>query len=200
MPTTVAAYIRCSTSEQTADIQRPALIQMAAARGWAPVFYEDQAVSGVKERPELERVLKLARQGKLAGVMVWALDRLGRSSYEVAGIILELDRLGVKIVSHQESWLDTFSPARSLLIYVFSWVAEQERARLIERTKAGIQHARDHGTKSGRPIGRPFVEIKPQLLTLAKTLREDGSTWREIAAATGINTRTLVRALKAATT
>ena len=164
------------------------------------MFYEDQAVSGVKERPELERVLKLARQGKLAGVMVWALDRLGRSSYEVAGIILELDRLGVKIVSHQESWLDTFSPARSLLIYVFSWVAEQERARLIERTKAGIQHARDHGTKSGRPIGRPFVEIKPQLLTLAKTLREDGSTWREIAAATGINTRTLVRALKAATT
>jgi DNA invertase Pin-like site-specific DNA recombinase len=65
--------------------------------------------------------------------------------------VLELDRIGVTVVSVRESWLDTGGPVRSLLIAIFSWVAEQERARLIERTKAGLAAARRKGKRLGRP-------------------------------------------------
>jgi putative DNA-invertase from lambdoid prophage Rac len=72
---------------------------------------------------------------------LWALDRFHRSMLGSVQDVLELDRLGVPILSVREAWLDTSGPVRSLLIAIFGWVAEQERARLIERTKAGLERA-----------------------------------------------------------
>ena len=94
----------------------------------------------------------------------------------------------MRVVSVRESWLDTGSPVRSLLIAIFSWVAEQERARLIERTKLGLDRARRQGTRLGRPRARVNFDR-------ARELRAEGRTLREVAAELGVGAATLHRAL-----
>ena len=71
--------------------------------------------------------------------------------------VLELDRLDVPVLSVREGWLDTSGPVRPLLVAIFGWVAEQERTRLIERTKAGVERARRQGKRLGRPPASPVL-------------------------------------------
>src|SRR5467141_1966984 len=97
----------------------------------------------------------------------WCCWSLGRSMVGNLQAVLELDRIGVQIVSVREPWLDTSGPVRSLLIAIFSWVAEQERSRLIERTRAGLDRAR----REGKRIGRPRVRVD---LTKALALKGEG--------------------------
>jgi DNA invertase Pin-like site-specific DNA recombinase len=86
--------------------------------------------------------------------VIWAIDRFGRSMTGDLADVLELDRVGVEVISVRESWLDTGGPVRNLLLAIISWIAEQERARLIERTKAGMAAARRRGARIGRPRAR----------------------------------------------
>lgn len=102
--------------------------------------------------------------------------------------VLDLDRCGVQIVSVRESWLDTGGPVRSLLLAIFSWCAEQERSRLIDRTKAGLERARRRGARIGRPRARVDLER-------ARQLRAAGKTLRQVAAELGVGAATLHRAL-----
>jgi DNA invertase Pin-like site-specific DNA recombinase len=102
--------------------------------------------------------------------------------------VLELDRVGVQVVSVRESWLDTGGPVRNLLIAVFSWVAEQERSRLVERTKAGMEHARRRGAR----IGRPRVRLDEDHL---RELRAQGLSVRRIAEALKVGASTVQRRL-----
>jgi len=103
--------------------------------------------------------------------------------------VLELDRIGVQVVSVREPWLDTGGPVRSLLIAIFSWCAEQERERLIERTKAGLERARRQGRRIGRP--RALVDVAKAL-----ALRNEGKSIREAAVVLGVGAATLHRALR----
>jgi DNA invertase Pin-like site-specific DNA recombinase len=107
---------------------------------------------------------------------------------------LALDRAGVELISLREPWLDTGGPVRDLLLAIFSWVAEQEIRRLVERTNAGIERARLKGTKSGKPIGRP-----PRLLRIeverAAALHAKGRSVRAIANAMDVPRSTVARAL-----
>ena len=156
MPSRAALYLRVSKADgsQTVENQRPEVEQLVRARGFEVVHaYEEQA-SAAKHRPKYEAMLKDARRGRFQVLVVWALDRFGRSMVGNLQDVLELDRLGVQVVSVREAWLDTGSPVRTLLIAIFSWVAEQERARLIERTKAGVAAARRRGARLGRPRAR----------------------------------------------
>ena len=121
-------------------------------------------------------------------LLVWSLDRFGRSMVGNLQAVLELDRIGVQVVSVREPWLDTGGPVRSLLIAIFSWVAEQERLRLIERTKAGLDRARRQGKRIGRP--RAPVDV-----TRALALRREGKSMRETAKLLGVAPATLDRAL-----
>ena len=187
-----AVYLRVSKGDgtQSTDNQRPDVEQVLSARGYIPAgIYEEQA-SAVKHRPEYDRMMKDARRGKFNVLVIWAIDRFGRSMTGNLTDVLELDRLGVTVVSVKESWLDMGSPVRSLLVAIFSWVAEQERARLIERTRAGLERARRLGTRLGRPP-------KPVDLVRARELRAGGRTLRQVAAALGIGVATLHRALAA---
>lgn len=109
--------------------------------------------------------------------------------------VLECDRIGVPVISVREPWLDTAGPVRPLLIAIFGWVAEQERTRLIERTKAGLERARAHGTKSGKPIGRP--PASPILLHAAADLVRTGTSVSEAARRKGVKRTTLRRFLAA---
>lgn len=155
-----AVYVRVSTDRQTVQNQFVDLERLVQARGFEALIYEE-VESAAKARPVLERLLADARAGRVHAVAVWALDRLHRSMLGAIQTVLELDRLGVRVISVRESWLDTDSPVRPLLVAIFGWVAEQERTRLIERTKAGMQRAKREGKKMGAPGPRRSCSTQP---------------------------------------
>jgi putative DNA-invertase from lambdoid prophage Rac len=186
------ALIRVSTDEQELENQRAPLLELAAARGWELQWYEEHGVSGAaKRRPVLEQLLEDARRRHIRAVCVVALDRLGRSMGGVIATVLELDRLGCKVVSLREPWLDMEGPTRSLLLAIFAWVAEQERAILVDRTKAGLRRARERGTRSGKAIGRP--RANQLLLGAAARYRQEGLSLREAARKAGVKPTSLRR-------
>lgn len=191
MPARAALYFRVSTDRQTTANQVPEVEQLARARGHEVAkVYEEQA-SAVKNRPAYAQMMKDAKRGAFDVLVVWSLDRLGRSMTGNLADVLELDRIGVTVVSVRETWLDTGSPVRSLLIAIFSWVAEQERNRLIERTKAGLERARRQGVR----LGRPRVRVD---LDRVEELRTKGIPLRQIAKDMGVGYGTLCRALASA--
>jgi putative DNA-invertase from lambdoid prophage Rac len=188
MPQRAAIYLRVSTDKQSNENQKPEVEQLARARGFEVVTVYEEQVSAVKKRPEYEQMLKDARRGKFDVLIVWALDRFGRSMVGNLGDVLELDRIGVTVISVKESWLDTGSPVRTLLIAIFSWVAEQERSRLVERTKAGVAAARRRGARLGRPRARLDHEH-------LRDLRAQGMSVRKIAESLGVGSSTVQRRL-----
>jgi putative DNA-invertase from lambdoid prophage Rac len=187
----VATYVRVSSDVQTTANQVPEVEQLAGQRGEVVLRFEETA-SAVKKRPAFEAMLKAAKRGAFDVLVIWAIDRFGRNMIGNLNDLLELDRLGVQVVSVRESWLDTAGPTRGLLVAVFSWAAEQERARLIERTKAGMARARRVGTKSGRPIGRVRRRVD---VAEARRLMTEGTSQRAAAKALGVPLGTLQRAL-----
>lgn len=185
----VALYLRISKTDgsRTAENQRPEVEQLARARGTIVATYEE-AASAVKKRPQYDAMLQAARRGEFNAIVVWAIDRFGRSMMGNLNDILELDRIGVQVLSVRESWLDTSGPMRQLLVAIFSWAAEQERTRLVERTKAGIERARREGKRLGRPR-RKWDKCK------ASELLEGGASMREVARQIGVPYATLQRGL-----
>lgn len=186
-----AIYLRVSKEEQSTDNQRPDVEQLAGARGLQIVERYEENRSAAKKRPEFDRMLEDAHRGRFDVLIVWALDRFGRSMVGNLQAVLALDRSGVQVVSVRESWLDTGGPVRSLLLAIFSWIAEQERAQLIARTRAGIDRARRRGIRLGRPAGRVDV-------VRAAAMRAGGASLRDVSAALGVPVSTLSRALKIA--
>jgi DNA invertase Pin-like site-specific DNA recombinase len=136
-----AQYLRVSTTEQSYENQLPDLEALAKARGFEIVSTYAEKVSAVKQRPAFERMLADAHRGKFQVVLVWSLDRLHRSMVGALQTIIDLDRRGVQVISVREPWLDTGGPVRSLLLAICGWVAEQERLRIGDRTKAGLERA-----------------------------------------------------------
>ncbi len=202
--TRAALYLRVSSDKQTVESQRRDVSRLVTARHWDPVLYEEQE-SAAKARPVLDRLMVDVRTGRVGAVAVWAIDRLDRTMVGAVGRVLELDRLGVQVVSVQETWLDTASPVRPLLIAIFGWVAEQERARLIERTKAGLARVeaedRDRSgppkaldpSAKGWPVGRPPASTV--LLHAAAELVKGGQSIRAAALIKGVRPTTLRRFL-----
>lgn len=159
-----AVYLRVSTADQTIENQREAVERLCRARGFEPVVYEESG-SATKARPVFESMMHDAKTGKVRGVFVWALDRLGRSMAQLVTDVGTLKRLGVRVASVKEDWLDADGPHAELLLGIFAWVAQFEKSRLVERTHAGIARAREKGTRSGLAIGRP--RTPPGKLALA---------------------------------
>src|SRR5262249_30366728 len=122
------------------------------------------------------------------------LDRVSRGGVtSLAGILEKLRASGVAIKSLRESWLDSTNPLTSeLLVAVFGWIAKCERAQLIERTRAGIERARRRGTRSGRAIGRPVLDLDAERARLA--VQRAGSL-RKAAALLNVSVRSLRRRL-----
>ena len=191
-----AIYLRVSTDEQTTANQRPALARLAAARGLKLGHDYVEAESTRKRRPEFERMVQDARTRAFDVLLIWSLDRLGRDTLSNMLTIAELDRLGVRVISSQEPWLDTTGPTRTLLVAIFSWVAEQERNTRSERTRAGLERVRREGSKSGRPIGRPR-RLDGATLARVFDLRAAGRSVRSIAMALRVPRPTVQRALAA---
>jgi DNA invertase Pin-like site-specific DNA recombinase len=183
-----ALYLRVSTDRQTAENQVAEVHQLARARGFEPVVYEE-VESAVRKRPVFDRLLGEVRAGRVEAICVWSLDRLGRG-FSCFDTFRELSRLNVRVLSVREPWTDTDGPARDLLVAVMSWVSGFERLRLIERTKAGLERARRQGKKLGRP------RLSPLKLAAAAADVEAGMSQRGAARNRGISEASLRAYLK----
>lgn len=190
MPRAVA-YVRVSTNEQNPENQTRELRELAERLRLGELDVRAEVESSGKRRPVLDQVMADARARRFEVLVVWALDRLDRSMVGTVQRILELDRLGVRVVSLRDGWLDTDGPARSLLLAVLGWVAEQERVRISDRTRAGLARVRAAGKRLGR---RP---TSPVLLSAGADRVEAGkASQREAAAAVGVSRSALQRELR----
>ncbi|MGO9832593.1 MAG: recombinase family protein [Polyangiaceae bacterium] len=190
-----AIYLRVSTGEQHTENQEPDVRRLLTARGFIEVAVYEESVSTRKHRPKFEAMMDDARRGAFDVLVIWSIDRFGRDTIGNLLAVRDLDRLNVQIVSVKESWLDTTGPTRTLLVAIFSWVAEQERERRGERTRAGLARVRAHGSKSGRPIGRP-PRFDAAGLANVRALRAAGRSVRSISMAVGVPRPTVQRALR----
>jgi DNA invertase Pin-like site-specific DNA recombinase len=174
-------YARVSTVDQNLDLQRDALERAGCER-----IFTDQ-ISGAKaERPGLADALSHVREDDT--LVVWKLDRLGRSLPHLVDTVMGLSDRGVGFKSLQES-IDTTSSAGKLVFHVFSALAEFERDLIRERTNAGLAAARARGRKGGRP--RVMDEKKARA---ARAMRADTSlTVAEICAQLGISRMSFYR-------
>ncbi len=154
-----AIYLRVSTDQQTTDNQEPDCVRLAEHQGWNVVEVYREQQSAVKKRPIFRRMMADARSGGFRFLIVWRLDRFGRSMQGNINDVLELESVGVSVVSVKEPWLAVDGSARNLLLAIFSWLAEEERRVLIERIRAGIARSRAEGKPCGRrpPVSREKV-------------------------------------------
>lgn len=147
----VALYARVSThDQQTLPMQLKAMRVYAKKRGWKITHEVSEIGSGAKTRPKREELLKEARRRHVDAIIVWRLDRWGRSVSDLIGSIRDLTDTGVGFVSLTEAF-DLTTPAGKALSGMLAVFAEFERDILRERVKAGIAHARSTGKSHGRP-------------------------------------------------
>lgn len=144
-------YARVSTlDQQTLPMQIRALREYAAKRGWTVVEECKEVGSGAVARAMRQRLIDSARRRDIDVVLVWRLDRWGRSVADLVSTLQELTALGVGFVSVTEA-LDLTTPAGRAMAGLLSVFAEFERDIMRERVRAGLEHARSQGQRLGRP-------------------------------------------------
>ena len=150
-----ALYLRVSTIDQHPETQGYDLRKLAEQRGLQVVReYVDHGVSGVRvKRPALDQLMAGARRGEFDVVLVWACDRLARSTKHFLEVLDELNRLNIEFVSFREN-LDTGGALGRAVVVIISAIAELERNLIVERVKAGIRRAKMEGRQVGR---RPIL-------------------------------------------
>jgi DNA invertase Pin-like site-specific DNA recombinase len=182
-----AIYCRVSTWDQnTLPIQLKDCSDYVTKRGWELVHAASETASGVKKRPSREVVIKLARQRKIDVVIVWKLDRWGRSVSDVTTSLEELTTLGVAFISINEA-LDFTTPIGKAMSGLLAVFAELERDFLRERVIAGIEEAR----RRGKTIGRPKISEtkKKKIFTLWRSKKSKA----EISRLTKVSRRSISR-------
>lgn len=155
-------YARVSTNDQqTLAMQSRALREYAARRGWAVAMQVREVNSGAAKRQAREQLLEAARRREIDVILVWRLDRWGRSVTDLLETLQELEHLGVGFVSLTEA-LDLTTPAGRAMAGLLAIFAEFEREILRERTRAGLAHARENGKRLGRPptAARHTAEVR----------------------------------------
>lgn len=138
-------YARVSTKDQNLALQKDAL-----QKEGCELFFEEKASGAKADRPELRRMIDQLRKGDI--VIVWKLDRLGRSLRDLVNLVTEIQDKGAGLKSLNDS-IDTTTPQGKLTFHLFASLAEFERDIISERTKAGLEAARARGRKGGRPTG-----------------------------------------------
>lgn len=177
-------YARVSTQDQDLSLQSSALEAAGCRRIFADV------ASGAKTaRPELDKALEHLRPGDT--LVVWKIDRLGRSTSHLIEVVEGLKQRGVGFRSLTEAGIDTTTPGGTLFFTIFAALAEFERAIIRERTRAGLDAARSRGSKAGR---KP--KVTPEVFARFKALRTSGLTIPEAAAVLKVGQTALYKALK----
>jgi DNA invertase Pin-like site-specific DNA recombinase len=173
-------YARVSTQDQNLDLQTEALI----TAGCKKIF--DDKISGSRaERPGLEKAMEMLREGDT--LVVWKLDRLGRSVKNLVDLVGELQKQGIQFKSLTDA-IDTSTPSGRFFFHIMASLAEMERELTVERTRAGLEVARQLGRKGGRK--RQMTDSK---IESAKKLLANGVPPRDVAKNLGVSVPTLYR-------
>jgi DNA invertase Pin-like site-specific DNA recombinase len=187
----VALYARVSTlTGQSPEMQLVEMREYVATRGWQVIEeYVDHGVSGAKKsRPALNRLLADAKQRRFDAVVVWKIDRFGRSLRHLVNSIAELENLGVSFVSLRDS-IDLSSPSGILMFQLIAAMSQFERSLIQERVKAGIRNARN----KGRRLGRSRLDVDHGRIA---RLRANGASLRAISEQLGMSVGSVHRALQ----
>lgn len=177
-------YARVSTADQDAALQQDALKAAGCYR-----IFTDTASGSLESRPELAKVLDQLRPGDT--LVVWRLDRLGRSIRHLIDQLAVLEERGVGFRSLQEN-VDTTSSGGRLVFHIFASLAEFERDLIQERTNAGLAAARARG----RQGGRPSLLTKEKLETARRLYAQKDMTVQKIGEVLGVSRTTVYRALQ----
>lgn len=174
----VALYARCSTHDKGQDpaLQLVPLREYCERRGFEIAGeYVDEGVSGSKDsRPQLNRLMDAARKRQVDLIIVWKLDRFGRSLKQLVVALEELQSLGVGFISYKDN-LDLTTPQGRLMFHIIGAMAEFERELIRERVKAGLENARRKGKRLGRkpipPVDHKKI-IDTYLLDTTQSIRK----------------------------
>jgi DNA invertase Pin-like site-specific DNA recombinase len=173
-------YARVSTQDQNLDLQVDALTKAGCKK-----FFDDKVSGSRAERPGLAKALEVLREGDT--LVVWKLDRLGRSVKNLVDLVGELHKQGVQFKSLTDA-IDTGTPSGRFFFHVMASLAEMERELTIERTRVGLEVARQLGRKGGRK--RQMTDSK---IASAKKLLTNGVPPRDVAKNLGVSIPTLYR-------
>jgi DNA invertase Pin-like site-specific DNA recombinase len=188
MKTRVALYARVSTSngQQDPEMQLRELREYANHRELTIVGeYIDKMTGSKDSRPALNRLMADASQRKFDAVLVWKLDRFGRSLRHLVNALAELEALGLSFISLRDN-LDLSTPSGRLMFQIIGAMAEFERSLIQERVRAGLRNAR----AKGKRLGRPRIVVDAAKVA---TLRAEGHSWRGIAEQLGVGVATAHR-------
>jgi DNA invertase Pin-like site-specific DNA recombinase len=191
----VAVYTRVSTNAQDAAAQLPSLEAVCRNHGWRIVgTYVDQGFSGSlgpNDRPQLKALLTAAARREFDRVVVWSVDRLGRSLKDLVLILQDLEARKIQLYAHSQG-IDTSTPTGRMMWQFLGIFAEFERGLIRERVRMGLQKARASGKTLGRParykqVAAEVLHMRSQgvgIARIARTLRiGTGSVDRILAAA-----------------
>jgi DNA invertase Pin-like site-specific DNA recombinase len=173
-------YARVSTQDQNLDLQSEALTKAGCEK-----IFNDKISGSRAERPGLTKALEMLREGDT--LVVWKLDRLGRSVKNLVDLVGELHQQGIQFKSLTDA-IDTGTPSGRFFFHVMASLAEMERELTVERTRAGLEVARQLGRKGGRR--RQMTESK---IESAKKLLANGVPPRDVAMNLGVSVPTLYR-------
>lgn len=184
MSSKIFGYARVSTSDQNTNLQRDKLLEAGCDQ-----IFEDIASGAKANRPELDRMLEMLREGDT--VVVWKLDRLGRSMQHLIDLIDKFNDMGVQFKSLTEQ-IDTSTAGGTLIFNVFASIAQFERDLIRERTKAGLEAARARGRNGGR---RPIL-TDAQIKEARELYMTQSITVSQIARMMGCGRSNIYRALR----
>ena len=189
----VVIYGRCSTDKQTVSNQRNDLREVANRSGWEVIDeYLDEGVSGSKgrdKRPEFDRLLKDANRKKFDGILVWSVDRLGRSLQHLVSFLNDIQVKDIDLYIHQQG-IDTATMTGKMMFQMCGVFAEFERNIIRERVKSGLDRAK----KSGKTLGRP-TNVSGNTKATVIELRNTGMSMNKICKTLSIGSGTLYRLL-----
>lgn len=193
-----AIYARVSTTNgQTPENQLRELRTVAKRSGWVITKeYVDEGISGAKgrdKRPAFNALCEAATRREIDVVMAWSVDRLGRSLTDLVGFLGDVHAKGIDLYLHRQG-VDTTTPGGKALFQMLGVFAEFEREMIRERVNAGLARAREKGTKSGRPIGRPATARGKA--DRVKALRAKGLSAQAIADKLKIGKASVVRMMQ----
>ena len=189
----VAVYLRVSTSHQTTENQFRELIDVCNRNRWQIVGLYEETISGTKgldERAELNRMMLDASRKKFDKVVVWSVDRLGRSMKHLISVLSQLDDLGIDVFSFAQG-IDTSTTFGKSMFQMVGIFAELENNMRKERQSIGIKRAIDNGAKFGRKS-----IITNELVQKVVDLRRKGLSMRGIATQLDVSTTVVQKSLK----
>jgi putative DNA-invertase from lambdoid prophage Rac len=188
-----AIYARVSTEDQRCDLQLTELRDYCARNGWDSVEYVEKASGKAGgKRPQLDWLLRDAKFKRFEIVLVWKLDRFGRSLQHLIENVRTLNAAGVRFIAVTQGIdTDNSSPMGTFLLHIFGAFAEFERNLIVERVRAGVAEAKRQGKHCGRPA-RIFRRDE------AVRMRAEGMSWRVIAKSLDVPFSTLRGAVRKA--